>query len=318
MADVDDRGQLMLVGALTLAVMLVALAVLLNAAIYTGNVATRDAGPGTAEVIEYEDEATSMARQVIQSMDDSDYPTLRGNFTDAVDGWSEATSAHSSVGLADASLEPVGDPDPGTEIRQSTSRNVTSASEAANWTVANDTAVRAFRMNLSQDSLATPNNVFTDLLTDESPGYYYAEFDDGSSVYRVQVRGTDDGDAIVRVLNGADNQVGSDCETTEDRVLVDVTGATVGGDACPALGTVFDNLGDTYTLSYRNSENAKGTYSMVVDSRIGKLSTGADTTGSAEPSATRTLYGADLRVTYRSADVYYRSEFRVAPGEPDA
>jgi hypothetical protein len=323
-ADVDDRGQLMLVGALTLAVMLVTLAVLLNAAIYTGNVATRDAGPGTAEAIEYEGAATSMARHVIRSLDgggDGSYPSLRGNFTDAVDGWSRATSAHSAVGLADASLEKVAT-ERGSRIAQTADRNFTDTGGNATWTVANDTRVRAFRMNVTQNSLAPfPASPITN-------GSFRVTLDDGTDEWAVYLhQGGPDLDGVsVTVVDPDGNEVDDGCTVapgTDDRAVIDLTGATVAGQSCPEM-RFFGNLSGEYTVRYVDAENGSGTeqvfgtYSVVVDRPLDNLSTGADTTGSTEPAATRTLYSADLRVTYRSADVYYRSEFRVAPGEPDA
>jgi len=257
MADVDDRGQLLIVGALTFAVMLVALAVLLNAAIYTGTVATRDAGTGSGEAIEYQGETTAMASDTMASLnarENASYADLRINFTTSVDAWSRAASTHASAALADAEVETLGDPTRGTKIQQDGERNFTSAGEAANWTVANDTTARAFRMNVSQSSLATPNDITEELLTDSSPSYFHAEFDDGSSVYRVQLRGTDDpDDSIVRVLDGAGNQLGDDCRVTPDdgRLLVDLTDASVDGGYCPALDAVFEGDGDAGALRRR-------------------------------------------------------------------
>ncbi len=324
MADVDDRGQLLLVGALTLAVMLVTLAVLLNAAIYTGNVATRDAGPGTAEAIEYEGEATSMTRAVVRSLDgggDGSYPALRSNFTDTVEGWSRATGAHSGIGLADASLEKVAT-ERGTRIAQTADRNFTAADRSPTWTVANDTGVRAFRMNVTQDSLAPfPDTPITN-------GSFRVTFDDGTDEWAVYLHqgGGSLNDVSVTVVDPDDDKVDDGCTVApgaDDRAVIDLTGATVAGQTCPEL-RFFGNLSGEYTVRYvdaedgSDNEQVNGTYSVVVDRPLDDLATGADTTGSAEPSATRTLYSADLRVVYRSSDVYYRSEFRVAPGEPNA
>lgn len=316
-ADGDDRGQLLLVGALTLAVMLVALAVLLNAAIYTGNVATRDAGPGAGEAIEYEDEATSMARDALDAKDHeewTDYATLEANFSDTVDGWSQAAGAHAAVALADANLS-TSNTARGTYIVQSSDRNFTDAAGNSTWTVANDTQVRAFRMNVSQSSLAP----FEDTpITNDSFRVTFNDSVDEWGVYlhqgptdnvSVTVQEPDESDSTCTVDPGAD-----------DRAVVDLTAGTVAGEPCPGMH-FLGNLSGEYTVEYvaalNESDNKQvfGTYSLVVNRSIDDLDTGADTAGSVEPTATRALYSADLEVTYRSSGVYYRSTFRVAPGE---
>lgn len=329
MADVDDRGQLLLVGALTFAVMLVALAVLLNAAIYTGNVATRDAGPGTGQAIEYENEASSMARATMAAINDrgnESYADRRQNFTQTVDAWSRNARTHAAAALADAEVEVLVDPTRGTAIRQTAERNMTSADGQEDWTVANDTTVRAFRLNVSQDSLQTPpDDDVTDLLfgDNETRDYFQLRFEDDSDRWTVYFardansNDTDD-DVTVRVRhNGATKGDPCSAPAENDRVVVDITGTQVGDEPCGALQSMFDGLEAPYTISYHNGSNATGTYSLVVDRRIGRLATGANKTGDTEPTATRALYDADLRIAYRSDDIYYYSEFRIAPGEAD-
>ncbi|WP_435115482.1 DUF7261 family protein [Halolamina sp. C58] len=317
MADVDDRGQLMLVGALVLAVIFVTLAVLLNAAIYTGNVATRDAGPGAGEAIEYENEATAMARTTIGGIDgggSATYAELRDNFTDTVGEWSRSAGTHAVVSLADASLE-LRDTVRGTRIAQSTDRNFTSDSNAENWTVANDSRARAFRLNVTQDSLAstdTPvaNDSFRVTFNDSTDEWAAYLHQGGSDNVSVSVEAPDGSVDSCTVAPGAD-----------DRAVIDLTGGTIDGEDCPEL-RFFGNLSGEYTISYVDAldddGNAQvvGTYAVVVDRPLDHLETGADVAG--EPTATRTLYSAELRVAYRTSNVYYQSDFRVAPGEPDA
>jgi len=197
MADVDDRGQLLLVGALTLAVMLVALAVLLNAAIYTGNIATRDAGAGTSAAIEYEAGATSMARStvaVLSEQESGNYSMLRDNFTYTIDVWSQTTRVHTVASLADTSLETTSTTS-GSYIAQDEDRQFTNESNASNWTVANDSHVRAFRMNVTRDSLAA----YPDAPVDNDT--FRAEFDNGTDTWRVYLHQGDVDNVSVTVVD---------------------------------------------------------------------------------------------------------------------
>jgi len=130
MADVarfreGDRAQLFLVGALALAVIFVVLAVLLNTAIYTGNIATRDVGPGTGVVVEYEQAATGMADRSLRTVNienNSNYTNLETTFNDTVSIWSDRANTHSSAALADAHVSVV-ETKRGTKIGQNGTRN---------------------------------------------------------------------------------------------------------------------------------------------------------------------------------------------------
>jgi len=319
MADVDDRAQLMLVGALVLAVIFVTLAVLLNAAIYTGNVATRDAGPGTGEAIEYENEATAMARTTVGEIDrggSATYAELRGNFTDTVGDWSRAAGTHAVVGLVEARLESRSMQN-GTRITQASDRNFTSDSGARNWTVANDSRARAFRLNVTQDSLASTDTPVAD-------GAFRVTFDNGTDEWATYLHqsGGDTGDVAVSVEDPDGNVESCTVDPgSDDRAVVDLTAGTIAGEDCSAM-QFFGTLSGEYTIGYvdtldgAGNEQVVGTYAVVVDRPLDRLESGAD--GAGEPTATRTLYSAELRVSYRTSNVYYQSDFRVAPGEPDA
>ncbi|KPN31414.1 hypothetical protein SY89_02160 [Halolamina pelagica] len=313
MADVDDRGQLLLVGALTLAVMLVALAVLLNAAIYTGNVATRDAGTGAGEAIEYENEATTMAQASIDGVDGDTYAAVRSNFTDSVTGWSELAHTHSGASLTSTNLTTV-DMTNGSRIAQQTDRNFTDDNGNSTWTVAEDSHVRAFRLNVTQGDLAS-----------SATDAFQVTFNDGTDEWGVFVHSDGSGNVAVTVEDETDTEVGDGCTVdpgADDRVVVDITAGTVAGEDCPEL-RFFGNLSGTYTVGYvdaldgSDNEQVNGTYSLVVDEPTSSLVTGADEDAGA-PTVSPALYSADLNVTYRSADLFYQSEFRVAPGEAGA
>ncbi|WP_049980475.1 DUF7261 family protein [Halolamina rubra] len=307
MADVDDRGQLLLVGALTLAVMLVALAVLLNAAIYTGNVATRDAGTGAGEAIEYEGEARTMAQASIDGVDGDSYAEIRGNFTDSVDGWDDLVHTHSAASLAATNVT-TADMTNGSRIGQDTDRNFTDDNGNSTWTVAEDSHARAFRLNVTQGDLASG-----------ASDAFQVTFNDSTDEWGVYVHTNSDDNVSVTVENETDTEVGS-CTVDpgdDDRAVIDITDGTVAGQDCPEL-RFFENLSGTYTVGYVDTldggEQVNGTYSLVVDQPEGSLVTGADEDAGA-PAVSPALYSANLSVTYRSSDLLYKSEIRVAPGE---
>lgn len=320
MADVTrfgdaDRAQLFLVGALALAVIFVALAVLLNTAIYTGNIATRDPGPGTGEVVEYESAAVEMADRTLadaNTYNNSSYADLDTTFEDTVSVWSETANVHSSNSLTDAHVSTMATLH-GTKIGQNAERNFTSDTDAGTWQVANDSRARAFTMTVEQGSLAD------DALFVDEPEFAVA-FDRGGTTLTLYVynSGTLTNDVTVALYD--DGSAVGDCSVsagTDDRVTVDLSAAELAGSDCAALDTLQDRLPDQYNVTFQNGSYARGTYSLVVDRPTDELETGADE-DAGEPYAAPALYSAELQVTYRSSVTYYRTEVRVAPGEPDA
>lgn len=320
----DDRAQLFLIGALALSVILVTLAVLLNTAIYTGNVATRDPGPGTTEVIEYERAADEMATRSVTAVNygnNSSYAALESNFTAVVANWSQAANTHQVIVGADG-YTTTASMTRGTRIGRDSVGNFTSDGGAADWTVANDSHVRAFQMNVSQASLNAFNADVGTLLGWEASSYFRVIFRDTTGdeweVYLHQKAG----DVALNVVDPAGNEVGDGCTEppgADGYATVDITNASLAGQPCPEL-RFFSNLTGTYDIDYGKADgtNVEGTYSMVVDRPLPMLDTGADDDPSRAPYATPALYSADLRVNYRSPSAAYETQIRVAPGEPDA
>ncbi len=314
-----DRGQLFLVTALALSLMFVVLAVLLNTAIYTGNIATRDPGPGTGEVIEYERAAVAMGEHTIAAVNEqnnSSYSNLRTSFTDTVDIWSESGSVHPATELSDTQATTVAMVD-GTKIAQESQDSFTDDNGTADWTVANNSSARAFRLNVSQSSLV---NITAGLLTDS----FYVGFDDGGGEWRTYVYREGDGNVTVEVEDPSGSPVGSACSVapgSDDHVLIELSTAQIGGKDCPALTTLYSGIDDRYNVTYNSakdggSETINGTYSVVVDRSTDELATGADAT-SDDPYAAPALYSVELQLTYRSPVAYYRTNIEIAPEEAD-
>ena len=62
----DDRGQLILVGAFIIAAAFIVLALVVNSAIFTENLATRDDVPGSQDALEFRDEVHQGVSNVIE------------------------------------------------------------------------------------------------------------------------------------------------------------------------------------------------------------------------------------------------------------
>lgn len=307
-----DRGQLLLVGALALAVTFVSLALLLNTAIYTGNLATRDAGVDAAPTIEYVSESRAAGVDAVRSVNyrnNTSHTDLNAAFNSTVDRWDDLAAHHRTVAgdVADADVVAVTN---GTRIQQDdASRNFTSAGGDENWTVASGSdlsGVRSMRLTVEESTLAS------------DPSDFVAE-----DVFHVNVT-SDAGDRSLFVYNNTadtpevrivDNEDGSvtTCTSGDDGTfVVDVSNGTVGGTSCPNLTAVTD-VGNDTSIDYRDGNAAGGTYTMVIDEPAAANDSALASPGSGEPYSTPAVYGAEFRITYRTSELDYEARIGVVP-----
>lgn len=310
MATVRERGQLILVGGLALAVMLVAIALVLNAAIYTENLASRndadridganavrnDVRAGLVGSVERVDESQSFAEQtddVNASMDEIENET----------GYYAAQNG-ASLSIGNVSY------DEGRRLARDEEGGFESPNQSEEtYTLAEEVQVRNHTMNVSKSSLRDESSL-TDLIDDT---VFNVTYDDGTDRRSVFIYKNTSGDVSVEVQDESGNQIDSVCSTPADDgyVTVDVTAGTVGGEECAALD-FFDDIGDGYDLVYTDAHKANGTYSVVVD-----VSTGT-TNGEHAPVVSDTILAAEATITYRSPELYYETTIRYDSGGPIA
>lgn len=318
-----DRGQLFIVGALALSVILVALAVLLNTAIYTGNVATRDTGVETATVVEYESEATSVATRTLHHANyhnNSSYEALHDRFTTGVARWDRTAGQHVAIGGGDGYLNV--STTNGTRIVQDSQRTFTNAGGSDDWELGDDVHVRNFTVAVDESTLPTRADADDVDEVDDftGSGDFYVEIHDVDEenwqVYVYYYSAVDE--VRVTVIDSGSSLEGT-CSTSTTDPTVDLTNASLDGSRCDAL-TFWSAADESYEIDYENAGTVEGTYSLVVDKDISALDTGDynDAGSGTSPYVTPAIYSADLTVTYRSPAVYYRTTHRLAPGEPDA
>lgn len=310
----QDRGQLLLVGALALAVLFVALALLLNTAIYTGNLATRDTGVDATPVIEYVSESRAAGSAAISSVNErnaSSPSELSTSLRETVDDWDRLAAHHRAVG-GDVVGVDVASVTNGTRIQQDdATRDFTNDGGSEDWTVVADgdiTGVRAMRLtvNMSTSPLADDPADFL------SGDVFYVEVTSGGESTRLFVYENAGGTPEVTVVDdGVTRPACPAGSVTGDTFVIDVPNRSVGGAPCPALADVTD-VGTGVTVEYEDANKIAGTYGMVVDERPGDLDTlGVDDVAGGSPYWTDAIYGAQFDVTYRTETVDYATQIEV-------
>lgn len=310
----SDRGQVLFVMALGLAVLLVVLSVTINSTVVTGHLGPNGAATDpSSNAVRFQVDAREAVGEAM------DHVNARGgtdaDFESAVDRWNSLAATHAASDGAYESVAVV-DTTRGTTIAQTNaSLDLTNATGTPTWTLASDTTARAFTTNLTGDSLPIvhrPNPTVSDL---DNASVFTVVLDDGSDPVRVFVYRSVADTAAVAVDSG-DGTLGDPCTVplVDGRVVVDVAGATVAGEPCATLESIGPD-GD-YAIEFRNGTSATGTYSLVVDRTVSDIDDGDFTADAATgPTVSHAIYSARITSTYETAEITATAEHRVAPGE---
>ena len=310
----SGRGQLILVTGLLVAVAMVALVLLLNTAIYTENLASRGADQSGREAVEYRSTVVRAVGELVDAENDREHGswgTVEANVLDGIDRIDNFTSRNYATGgtivwinQSTASLTTT----EGRLVRQSDPGPFQNESGTSDdWRLASgvdDDEVRDVRLNVTRGSLEPAVgdgfNVYLDDGTDTWQAYVY---DSGTEVV-----------VATSIDGGGPTDV---CSVAASEATVDLTRGTIDGEPCPGLNWA-EGLGSDYDVEFHNGENASGTYDATVDVTGASIdSANVDAAPSTTVYAVPAVYSVSFEIYYESRTLTYRSNVRVAPGEPE-
>lgn len=317
-----DRGQMLLVAAFGVAVMLVALALILNTSIYTENIATRGSDiSGGKDAARFTDSTRDAVGGIVTYAnynDNASYDDLNGSVSSGVTNYSELSGDQQALDSIAVNVSQVGTPSRGAHV-YNRSGNFSNVSGAQNWTVVEDTeGVRKFEIQAQNDSLTEkgPPPVFSD------PIFYvnFTDLDDDER-YRVYIFNSNDASEDVNVTvegetaGGSSFSLGCGRDIDDGVVNVSVTGGTVEGERCEPLERVAAVTSDAFSVRFNNTLDGgaptiEGEYSMVVNSTRSDVSSDA-------PNSDFAIYSTRIHISYHSKRLFYETDLRVAPGEFD-
>ncbi|MFC7251037.1 hypothetical protein ACFQJ5_14470 [Halomicroarcula sp. GCM10025324] len=335
-----DRGQIILIAAFALAVTFVALALIVNSAIFTENLASRGETGGSDDALEVRAMAEASVGEAIFAANVHNTSTTTTLENGVKAGIGETTDQlelqHVTGGaLVEVRLVP-GSPVYGSRIVQNESGGRTfednDLSGDGEWQVVTrlerdsdqHNATRAFKMNVS--TLPDSGDAFV----------VTANGTRGEPTWEMRLYSASDGDvdAGEDVIVEVTTPSGSESCTHQAEhpyVHVDVTGGTVAGEPCDALrqgltdvdgffdGRFAHGVGDErYNITYENGGEVVGNYSLVTRSTGTNPTPNLNTTVGLSPYATDAIYSLSVQFTYETSEVQYDTRIRVAPGEPDA
>ena len=306
-----SRGQLILVSAFALAVIFLALAVVVNSAIFTENLATRSENVESTEALDYRHAVEQSVGELLGYVNEynaTSNTTLGRNLSGEIRNLTVYTGIQQVEQGAAVSLELLGTAN-GTRIFQNSSSEFTNNESDADWTVAESVSnTRAFEIRASD-----VDDNFTVVANDTSTP---------SAEWEMVLDGDDDEVIVTR-----DGFPSERCELDDDIETVDVTGATVNGEVCPALIDTVDGnslrfaagIGGDYAIEFVGGNEIEGNYSLVVDNASTAAIRDDDYASIAGPGdgpyATPAIYSARIALDYETARLEYQTEIVAEPGE---
>ncbi|SNR51120.1 DUF7261 family protein [Halorubrum vacuolatum] len=324
----SERAQLIIITGLTLAVILVAVVLLLNTAIYTENLATRGVDAGGTEATEFR-EGTAADVTGLLTRANWSAPDATDDFEDDFDRYAETTAEHRTREGVLARID--GELTDGTYIAQEENRTLdpsddyldNSGTAGDEWTLVEDaTRTRSYVLDLQVET------ELENVTQRESDAFrLHVESDDGDewTLYVYQLE-NEDVTVMVESEDGTESWTGDG-----DDVSLDLTGGTIDGEREEPLAWaagVEDDADDltgrtTYTISYANGDTVSGTYEFILDTPDPAAEAGPDeplyddpTAGS--PYAVEAVYDVNLEMRHHTPELRYEDQVRVAPGERDA
>jgi len=303
-----DRGQIILVAAFALGVIFIALAVVVNTAIFTENLATRGQGTSDDDPLQYRHEVEQSVGTVLEYVN-AEYDGS-GSLVDQLENNISTISAQG--GVQKAQLGRVVTIDNDTQSRvdgwrfQNTTGEFVDSGDNSTWTVASGLSqTRGFVLTVDSTSSlsSTESGSFTVSVNESAGGPFW-----NLSVYNSS------GDTVTVAVNNTDGATASCTRSVSGQFDIDVTGGTVAGEPCHALTTSdgnemwFPSTLSGYDIRFVNANQVSGGYRGVV--------AGSEPSASANP--TDAIYSLYVHYTYQTPSLYYETGIRVAPGEPES
>jgi|GEM_PF-4655457 len=296
---------MILITGLLLAVLLVGLALVVNSAIYTENLSTREV-EGSSQALADDppttERLTRSMREANYNSDTASYVERRSAIRQNVSTWNQHQMA-SSVRNGRLASSEVAAMQNGTRVIQSDTNDFMPAGDdldqalldttldpfgitgRTSWLVVPDGNTRAFNMTVEKDSLTTVDGSLLDDLTNllnailTGNDVFWVQFDDGSSVWRVYLveaeddSGEDKITAVITEDDGSETVVGV-CQINggQANIRFGENELASGEDtqSCSALS--FTEEISTHDMYFVGGDNARGTYQVIVNDHVDDFS----------------------------------------------
>ncbi|MFB6109276.1 MAG: hypothetical protein ABEJ60_00170 [Halodesulfurarchaeum sp.] len=285
-----SRGQIILVSAFALAVTFLSLALVLNTAIYTQSLATRETVDGYPAVdlrLSAGETGEFLLRAVNDNQSIDGYEAKRARFERWITRFSHATNTHALTRGTLRNVTVVAT-HPGTAIRQP----AVSSYPNGTFEVASGVSdVRRARFTVTDGNTTTPLVI---------------RVTNGSRTWTMKIWETSAGayDVTVHAPTGTETRTG----IGEGTLRIRPTNGTYEGTEWPIL-RFQDRMNGSYTLFIENGSVATGTFRLTVNEPKSEL----EYETAAGVQHVPVVYNATLAVRFASGDLTVRTNVTVAP-----
>ena len=313
----NRRGQLLLVGAVVLAIVIVVLSLVVNTVLFTQNTNAEGVSAQVENVEEFEFETGKTTRSILLRVNhaahERNVTALQEHVSQSIRNYSDA-------------------------LERSTATSGTAYANASDWlTIRNGTRLiqpddRDFNSTNSTDP--DPENWEPISAGNETDiGWYLLNVDlRNVSAQQAQINITGDSEYLEYSMNRSENGNGNNlsvavsnastawgtvnCTTTGGRVLVDLVDGDASLGQCSFPG-IEDTLEPPYDVEIENGDRIYGTYSIVTgtewDAHPWTTSTFPECDGnsSADTCSTPAVWNGSINLTYTSSTVQYAQQRNV-------
>lgn len=304
MADLgrDDRGQLLIVASVGFAIVLIALALALNTAVYS-DVYVSQTDRGSFEersATQYQDSVERGIGTILPvTGEDASQTELRNNVSAEIERWENLTrSQYTRDGVA-TNLTLLGVTYQDRIVHDNRTRAFTNETDTPEWTVASNMTDRAeYQLTVRNESLApTASDAFTLEATGNTDSWTLSAYSTAENEIAVDIDGTQQYTTNRSVLqidvaDGVFNETGESEEFT----------------------SFVDDLDAPYEIRYRNADNVTGTYYLYDDDLTVDESNYEDV---GSPRVDQQVGTATVAVSYRSPSLWYQTDIRAEVNEAD-
>lgn len=246
MSGERNRGQLILIGGITIALTLIGLVVILNSTIYTQNVSPGNTIEDTTDLKEYEQTVENDLERLVVQIHDAEGHVGKPSFITSLDFYSDRMAeqtANRKPGVVTVTLD---------ETESDTKAWIRDDEATGHLRDRNNDDVRLedvsefeeFIMEVTSQDNGQP---FIIRITGDNGGEWVLEISDNSPV-----------DIEVRYEGG---RAPDTCDTNNP-AKIDILAGTVDGSNCFEFAPGLDG---PYTIEFVNGEHATGTYSIIAE-----------------------------------------------------
>lgn len=296
----SSRGQIILVAALAIAVTLVALALVVNTAIYTENLATRETVDGS-ESIAFEQMVEESGAALLERVNrdnrtDGDYSSHVSAYRHDIRTLETFNQLHSASSGRITAVE-LTDVHNGTAIVQEDSLSAMDDDQGnSTWRLATNVQnSRRFVINVT--SISNPP--------------FVVNVTNSTSTWKMNV--TNSGDYEIQTYT--DGTLQGTCNASGSSVTIDVTNGLVNNSACSHL-EFAEGVGKPYTITFEHASNTTGSYHLIVDRQRGDIKTTLSENyqdPGPDPALYTAIYNATLNASVKQPDLSYSTTVTVEP-----